>query len=78
MKARRQLLQSLDVIIANHQDSGAINAVTILKEQLKDGSLTKEELKDTIIEMLFSAFHGEFQVPRLPVSITAAIYLPLL
>lgn len=62
MKARTQLLQSLDQIITQqHADSGrTTDALSVLREQVQDGRLTMEELKDTIIEMLFSAYHGEY------------------
>jgi len=60
MNARRQLLKTLDELITRQHDDSkrTTDALTILREQLEDGSLTKEELKDTIVEMLFSAYHG--------------------
>lgn len=65
MNARRQLLKTLDELITRQHDDSkrTTDALTILREQLEDGSLTKEELKDTIVEMLFSAYHGEFDHP---------------
>ena len=61
MKARKQLLGTLEQIITGqHDDSkSSLDALTILREQLEQGHLTIEELKDTIIEMLFSAYHGK-------------------
>ncbi|XP_067941875.1 cytochrome P450 26B1-like [Watersipora subatra] len=60
MRARKQLLKTLDDIIMKQHDDckDRTDAVAILQEQLQDGSLTTEELKDTLIEMLFSAYHG--------------------
>lgn len=64
MNARRQLLKNLDeLILRQHDDSKRpTDALAILREQVDDGSLTMEELKDTIVEMLFSAYHGEFRL----------------
>ena len=64
MNARRQLLKNLDeLILRQHDDSKrTTDALAILREQVDDGSLTMEELKDTIVEMLFSAYHGEFRL----------------
>lgn len=61
MKARKQLLKSLDEIItAQHDDKKCTtDALATLREQVQDGHLTIDELKDTIIEMLFSAYHGK-------------------
>lgn len=60
MKARKQMLKTLHQIIVDQHKNGsqAVDAVSILKEQVDDGTITMDELKDTIIEMLFSAFHG--------------------
>jgi len=63
MKARTAMLATLhEIITKQHQQRGNTDAVSILKEQVDDGTLTMKELQDTIIEMLFSAFHGKHNI----------------
>ena len=58
MKARRQLIKTLEDIISQDDDAESMNALLILRQEVDSGRLTKQELMDTLIEMLFSAFHG--------------------
>lgn len=68
MSARRQLLKVLDELISRQHDDSkkTTDALVILKEQVDQGSLTMDELKDSIVEMLFSAYHGkQSSLPRI-------------
>lgn len=51
-----------EIIVKQHKKDSTTDAISILREQVDNGDLTVEELKDSIIEMLFKAYHGMFQL----------------